>query len=108
MASSPSPPPPQIRTHQSIVKLSPRYDGSIIYDSYELRAMTCQVNRALQGLKWSSPHPAYVTHKGCIVGPRAACREYIGRLWKKATKMLLFRNLQGNKSRSFASNEPLP
>lgn len=37
------------------LRFSPKYNGSILYDSYELRAVTKQINKAIQGSKVFSP-----------------------------------------------------
>lgn len=48
---------PHTITASPIWRLSPRHNGSTLYDSFELRAVTQQLNRAIQGSKASSsPH----------------------------------------------------
>ncbi|PQQ20470.1 hypothetical protein Pyn_22269 [Prunus yedoensis var. nudiflora] len=46
-------------TLSPIWRLSPRHNGSTLYDSYELRAVTHQLNKAIQASKASSPHYMY-------------------------------------------------
>ncbi|GMJ05795.1 hypothetical protein HRI_004248700 [Hibiscus trionum] len=44
-----------LQTRDPVTKLSPQNNGSNLYDSYELRAVTYQLNRAMQRSSGSSP-----------------------------------------------------
>ncbi|OMO53188.1 hypothetical protein CCACVL1_28821 [Corchorus capsularis] len=50
-----SPPFSHLQTLNPIARLSPRNNGSTLYDSYELRAVTYQLNKAMQRSSGSSP-----------------------------------------------------
>lgn len=55
-----------------IWRLSPRHGGSTLYDSYELRAVTQQLNRAIQGsqaspsIKCPANSPFYYPYRRCL------------------------------------------
>ncbi|PQQ20478.1 hypothetical protein Pyn_22277 [Prunus yedoensis var. nudiflora] len=51
-------------TLSPIWRLSPRHNGSTLYDSYELRAVTHQLNKAIQLPKHRRPPYMY-----CLIHP---------------------------------------
>ena len=61
-------------------KLSPTHNGSTLYDSFELRAVIQQLNRAIQGSK-SSSSPPYMY---CINSP--LYREGLNQMHKASDK----------------------
>lgn len=44
-----------LQTLKPIIRLSPRHNGSTLLDSFEIRAVTNQLNKAIQGVNASSP-----------------------------------------------------
>ncbi|KDP31321.1 hypothetical protein JCGZ_11697 [Jatropha curcas] len=46
---------PPAHAMKPIFRMSPRHNGSTLYDSFELRAVTNQLNKAIQSLNCSSP-----------------------------------------------------
>lgn len=51
---------PPTHAHFSINKLTLQHEGSTLYDSFELRAMTRQLNKAIHGS--NLPSPPYIRH----------------------------------------------
>ncbi|WCJ35872.1 hypothetical protein M5689_017099 [Euphorbia peplus] len=71
----------------SMFRLSPQHNGSTLYDSYELRAVTDQLNRAMQNL--NSTSPSFMTYlKSPFYGRR------LNRIYKEngKTQKLLFKD----------------
>lgn len=114
-------------TLNPIWRISPRPNGSTLFDSYELQAVTHQLNKAMQGTTGSPTYINYIkspfyrqrlgqiykenakTPKKIVcsqapfsdidrkVNMRASTRGFVARLWKKVKKGLL-RNNQKNYS----------
>ncbi|KAJ7956450.1 putative ATP-binding cassette sub-family D member 4 [Quillaja saponaria] len=97
-----------------IVKINIQHNGSELYDSFELRAMTHQLNKAIHGSRASSPaylkSPIYQHHldrlyrgnaksprrilysqnkKECEKGTRESTRGFMSQLWMKVKQGLL-------------------
>ncbi|KAE8730883.1 Diacylglycerol kinase1 isoform 1 [Hibiscus syriacus] len=51
-----------IQTLDPIARLSPRKNGSTLYDSYELQAVSYQLNKAMQLQRLSCSSPAYLCY----------------------------------------------
>lgn len=62
------------------LKVSPKHDGSTLYDSFELRAITHQLNKAIQASNVSSP--PYLCH----LKNSPFYRQQLGHIYKKNAK----------------------
>ncbi|XWS37290.1 hypothetical protein CRYUN_Cryun19dG0030400 [Craigia yunnanensis] len=79
----------RLQTLNPISRLSPRNNGSNLYDSYELRAVTNQLNRAMQRSSGSSP--AYLCY---LKSPfYSQCLDRINRENSRAPKKVLCSHL---------------
>ncbi|KAG2679405.1 hypothetical protein I3760_11G049100 [Carya illinoinensis] len=68
------------QTLNTIKRLNPGHqDNNTLYDSFELRAMTHQLNKAIQGSNVSSP--PYMFHLKSHF-----CRKNLARIYKKGAK----------------------
>lgn len=67
-------------TLNPINKLTPQHEGSTLYDLFELRAMTRQLNKAIHGSNVSSP-PPYIRHLNSPV-----YRLGLDRIYRESTK----------------------
>lgn len=79
----------RLQTSNPISRLSPWNNGSTLYDSFELRAVTFQLNRAMQRPSGSSP--AYLCY---LKSPfHSQCLDRVNRENPKATKKVLCSHL---------------
>lgn len=68
------------QTHAQFWTLSPKHDGSTLYDSFELRAITHQLNKAIQASNVSSPpYLCHLKNSPCY-------RQQLGRIYKENAK----------------------
>ncbi|KAL6318685.1 hypothetical protein AAG906_001158 [Vitis piasezkii] len=81
MTHSPSTYVVQFQTRNPIWRLSPWHNGSTLYDSYELKAVTHQLNKAIQQASTAASSSPYVSH---LKSP--FCRQRLDSIYKQATK----------------------
>ncbi|XVF08990.1 hypothetical protein REPUB_Repub07fG0051600 [Reevesia pubescens] len=78
-----------LQTLNPISRLSPRDNGSTLYDSFELRAVTYQLNKAMQRSSGSSP--AYLCY---LKSPLySKCLDGVNREYSRAPKRVLCSHL---------------
>ena len=81
-SSSPSRHVVQFQSRNPIWRLSPWHNGSSLYDSYELKAMTHQLNKAVQQASAAASSSPYVS--GHLQSP--FCRQRLDSIYKQNTK----------------------